>query len=1414
MALSVTGGPLEFDAQIDLNTESLLAQMNEASKIISNVGGKGVNELVQKFSTASITIKNLLAKGIQGAKLDPHALSDLQNQVESTTDEFKQLQSVTKFIQQNLGRLNLAPDEIKQLQQAIDTVSASFDTMSQKELAPLTRLRQIRNELTELATAGAGAENPQFKKLLAEASEIEHAMKNVNQALSLTSQEAPGLAALGQGFRGLLGGVEAVAGTLGLFNDNEEETAKITKNLIALQTIFNGVQEISALLSKESALNIFLEQKFRKANALTLEEETTAAIASNVAKEAGIEVTEAATVAEQGLNKALLANPVALILVGIVALYGAYQILANTIFKASDATRRARAEEEALNDARKKAADTIADEQASIALLVSQAEDLNSTDQQRGRAINELRAKYPEYLSNLKQEDILTGRASEAIAKQIELIRKKATAAAAEEIYKDRLKKVLEAQIELNKFQQISADESRKNIGFFQGLLTNESGKLQAINFKVAQAQKEVHDATLDADGAFKAAQGTQRDLNAQMNTTTDAIQVQIDRLTDLSSKGGNSHMFDGIIAGLKVVQANLDKFQSKPFDPKAYEEDKKNALAAAQYKVDVAKKGFAQELNERKKFIQAELDEAKKDRRLFDEVGNPIKDAKTGKPNADALAALGKFQSAMNDLNLEFSERALKNITASAKAIVLALQAAGEEGSAKFFEAQRKAIIAAAHEEIVAAKDNAGERKRIEEQLALDLHNLQLAQQRQELENQKSILNARLTLVTEGSDEELKLRKQLIDASAKEEILQAGTNQAKINEINAQAAKDKFELDKKFTIEANKTSAEIVIAGIETRLALVQQGTDEELSLRKAELQAKEALDIQDAKAQIKNEQLLQAKIKEIRAKSLADQRKLENDFFRDLLQKQLSTIQSQADAATAELQSTIENPLSTIRQKQEAQIQQTQIQLDGLKKQRQIIFQDLERGHGDANELERQVNELDAKIAQAEANHTNLVIKTSIDKLNEFAKIVGAIGQGLGTLATDLKEVNSDLANLISGLSQAAKTANEAITAFTDFSSGDIAGGIGSVVNILSDIINSFSKNKAERKRVEQEILDFQTKIIEGEQAYQELLRQRARESVLANKTVLQGILDQQKLLESQSNAVKDSFQEILDKIHNEQFVAGLTEKEKINIGAIFQGLSGVGNLKTKTIKELMETLAGKSFDELEQLFMQGQLSDKAKELFEQLQKLRQEGADIDALLEENKQKAAELFTGTTSDAILDAITEGFAQGKHTIADFAGTFEDFMKQSMLNTFKFKYLQEPLQKFFDDFAAASSDQTLSETDIAQLKDNFAKIIANADQQFKQLEQIAGINFTSTATASQNTLQGAFRTMSEDTGNLLAGQFAGQRIATIEIREIQRSALTNLNNIESNTADTVQELRRLLSLVTDVTLGTKAFKIS
>jgi hypothetical protein len=185
------------------------------------------------------------------------------------------------------------------------------------------------------------------------------------------------------------------------------------------------------------------------------------------------------------------------------------------------------------------------------------------------------------------------------------------------------------------------------------------------------------------------------------------------------------------------------------------------------------------------------------------------------------------------------------------------------------------------------------------------------------QLNDTKSIIQAQLDGVKEGTEKELNLRIALAENAGAIELEQEGITAAKRIEIAASTNKKITDLTKQFALQNAQADVETRIAGIDTELAAVQKGTEKELQLKKDRIDQVAALNILSTQNQEKNEQLLAAKILEINAKASADKKRIDDEYADHLLQSDLRIIQSQTDRKNISLQSIINDPFSSTSQK-----------------------------------------------------------------------------------------------------------------------------------------------------------------------------------------------------------------------------------------------------------------------------------------------------------------------------------------------------------------------------------------------------------------------------------------------------------------------------------------------------------------
>ncbi len=432
------------------------------------------------------------------------------------------------------------------------------------------------------------------------------------------------------------------------------------------------------------------------------------------------------------------------------------------------------------------------------------------------------------------------------------------------------------------------------------------------------------------------------------------------------------------------------------------------------------------------------------------------------------------------------------------------------------------------------------------------------------------------------------------------------------------------------------------------------------------------------------------------------------------------------------------------------------------------------------------------DAEKQLTQPTKANQVIA---DQYRQMANDLANVSAAFGDLAALVGDSNAGLADTLNTMGELAAVGADAAASVASFASGDIVGGITKGIKSIVGLFSIAKKARESERKALQELIDFQDQQVIGELAVNATIRERIRLQENINALTLENLATTRKTLQEQKSGVENDYNRVMALLQKQQAIVG---KETYKTG----GFLGFGR-KTET-RDITQGLMGKSYDQIEQLFISGQLTDKAKELFQELQKIKEEGGDIDQMLEDNAREAREVFTGTTSDGILDTMLQAFADGKRGAADFADSFEEIMRKSILNSFKFSALEGPINEFYKEFAAAAeSGGQLTQTEKDDLKARYDAIIAGAGKTFDELQAMTNTSLVDAGadTAKKgNSLSGAIKGMSQESADLISGQFGGLRITAIQQLEIAGQSLAVHRQIEVNTS----RLHEVVPLLKDI----------
>ncbi len=303
------------------------AQIIGATKVITDQTkalAEAQKEYDQSRANQNAPADTPAADSIAGKKA---ALAELIKTYEKLNDE-----------QRKAGSGQEMASQIRALKTELAGLDPTKVTKAGQEVESMRqKLAQLTRQMLE------NPESPMFDTWRKQAAELKEAMSSVKVSLEQAANSTAGVEAFASGLRGLVGGFTAATGVVGMFTDNTEAADEVIKSATTALALLNGVQEVSNVLQKNGALNVYLLGLMRKKETAATIAETAAAGASTVALGAQAAATTGAATATRGLTAAMLANPAGAILVAITALASAYLLL-------RDSTAKAISQQEALND--------------------------------------------------------------------------------------------------------------------------------------------------------------------------------------------------------------------------------------------------------------------------------------------------------------------------------------------------------------------------------------------------------------------------------------------------------------------------------------------------------------------------------------------------------------------------------------------------------------------------------------------------------------------------------------------------------------------------------------------------------------------------------------------------------------------------------------------------------------------------------------------------------------------------------------------------------------------------------------------------------------------------------------------------------------------------------------------------------
>lgn len=461
----ITDLKTERDLKVNINTDDGLARLAEINAEIDRLN-KILEQTADNLEQRKINIGNYPG----AAKIIVDALEKTRIKSEQLNSSLGASHPAARAARREFDALTRIVEKPQFLKVAADLGDATKE------------VRHFTKELIYLEREGLG--NSEV------ANELRGKLAELTDQIGDTRAEVKALSSDSRSFDLFAGAVNIVAdafqtaaGFIGLYSDNEKEVQEITKNLIAITAVSNGVKSIANEITTRGTA----------ANKIYAFFQNQVAIATN---------TSATATARLGAALKLLTT--GLVIGAIIAIITNFSKLKNLISGLSK-------EQTLNNDINKKAIDGYIKEKVQVEGLVKEVKNENTSKARKKEIIAELNAISPNYFGHIKTETDLQTKLNDAVTKYILALQLKAKAEVAYEKLIEAERPIVERQIKLEqdleriRTANFGSEEKRQaNIAKLQKRISDGTDEqLIALEKRVEPIRKVVSDINeqLDAIG-------------------------------------------------------------------------------------------------------------------------------------------------------------------------------------------------------------------------------------------------------------------------------------------------------------------------------------------------------------------------------------------------------------------------------------------------------------------------------------------------------------------------------------------------------------------------------------------------------------------------------------------------------------------------------------------------------------------------------------------------------------------------------------------------------------------------------------------------------------------------------------------------------------------------------------------------
>lgn len=290
----IDGGGIHFKSELDneaikravdetmTKIEGLSSSMVEAGKEIEKVfdsaakdakeQGLNIEEVFDHMKQQIDTTFNTVDAIYEAHKLSLNELLAEQEKVSQAMgkaftagrdDEYRSLRDKLQAIEGEIEtrkklmrELEKQADELVQVEGALDKYITKTKESGHKTTTFESQIRRVRSEMQLLLRQGVSPLDEGYQKLQNELSEMMNIQRSVQAQGKALSHNQAGLQGIISGVSGLSGAMSSATGIISLFAGRNEDLSKVMTRLQAVMATTIGLQQVSAVLHKDSAFQL------------------------------------------------------------------------------------------------------------------------------------------------------------------------------------------------------------------------------------------------------------------------------------------------------------------------------------------------------------------------------------------------------------------------------------------------------------------------------------------------------------------------------------------------------------------------------------------------------------------------------------------------------------------------------------------------------------------------------------------------------------------------------------------------------------------------------------------------------------------------------------------------------------------------------------------------------------------------------------------------------------------------------------------------------------------------------------------------------------------------------------------------------------------------------------------------------